>query len=128
MAITPGYTSLKKKKDHQKEGGSGSFRKFRMVFGKVTDQAYSDSICARAMWAIRRDFQALDLKIFNTFRCFVLPYSWLRLVKSNQVTNLRMPSKWHICKEGQAGNKKRQRRGRVAYTGLSGLVSLFKRT
>jgi hypothetical protein len=26
---------------------------------------------------------------------------------SSQVTSFRMPRKWHLCKEGQAGNKKK---------------------
>jgi hypothetical protein len=43
--------------------------------------------------------------------------------KSSQVTRLRMPNKWHICKDGQAGNKKRQRRGLLVFSELPSLPS-----
>jgi hypothetical protein len=29
-----------------------------------------------------------------------------------------MPNKWHICKEGQAGNNKKQRRGLLVFSEL----------
>jgi hypothetical protein len=72
----------------------------------------------------------------------------------DQDTRLQMPNKWHIFKDGQAGNNKKQRRGllvfselpclssagsrplfpyfpwlfaEVAHTGFSGLVRLFKK-
>jgi hypothetical protein len=36
--------------------------------------------------------------------------------KSSQINMLQRPSKWHICKEGQAGNKKKsQRRGSILF-------------
>jgi hypothetical protein len=37
-------------------------------------------------------------------------------VKSCQVTNLRLPRKWHVLKEGQEGNdNKQQRRGLLVF-------------
>jgi hypothetical protein len=80
-------------------------------------------------------------------------YSTFRVIKI-KLLRLRMPNEWHICKEGQAGNKKRQRRGllcslnylafprpaadravsilpwfvtELAHTGFSGLVQSFKK-
>jgi hypothetical protein len=36
--------------------------------------------------------------------------------KLSQVANLRMPNKWHIFKESQAGNKNRQSRGLLVFS------------
>jgi hypothetical protein len=41
--------------------------------------------------------------------------------KSSQVISLRMPNKWRIYKEGQAGNKKRQRCGLHVFSELPSL-------
>jgi hypothetical protein len=38
-----------------------------------------------------------------------------------------MPSKWHICKQGQAGNKNRQRRGLLVFSELPSLPSAGSR-
>jgi hypothetical protein len=46
----------------------------------------------------------------------------------DQNARLRMPSKWHMFKEGQAGNKKRQRRGLLVFSELSSLPSAGSRT
>jgi hypothetical protein len=43
----------------------------------------------------------------------------------DQDTRLRMPIKWHICKEGQAGNKKRQL---VVFSKLPSLPSAGSRS
>jgi hypothetical protein len=42
-------------------------------------------------------------------------------------TRLRMPNKWHMCKEGKAGNKKRQRRGLLVFSELPCLPSAGSR-
>jgi hypothetical protein len=55
------------------------------------DVCYSFSLC----WKIEMDF------IFS------------------QVTRLRMPKQWYLCKEGQAENKKRQRRRLLVFSELS---------
>jgi hypothetical protein len=39
---------------------------------------------------------------------FVSSYRNLIKINRDQDARLRMPNKWHICKEGQAGNEKRQ--------------------
>jgi hypothetical protein len=39
-----------------------------------------------------------------------------------------MPNNWHICKEGQAGNKKRQRRGLLVFSELPSLPSAGSRS
>jgi hypothetical protein len=38
-----------------------------------------------------------------------------------------MPNKWHICKEGKAGNKKRQSRGLLVFSELPSLLSAGSR-
>jgi hypothetical protein len=48
--------------------------------------------------------------------------------ESSQDTRLRMPDKWHICKEGQAVNKKRQRRGLLVISELPSLPSAGSRS
>jgi hypothetical protein len=48
--------------------------------------------------------------------------------KSSQVTSLRMPNKWHICKEGQADNKNRQRRDSLVFSELPSLPSAGSRS
>jgi hypothetical protein len=45
----------------------------------------------------------------------------------DQGTRLRMPNKWHIFKEGQAGNKKRQRCGLPVFSELPSLPSAGSR-
>jgi hypothetical protein len=47
--------------------------------------------------------------------------------RSIQVTKLRMPNKWHICKEGQAGNKNRHRRGLLVFSERPSLPSASSR-
>jgi hypothetical protein len=39
-----------------------------------------------------------------------------------------MPNKWHKCKESQAGNEKRQRRGLLLFSELPGLPSADSRS
>jgi hypothetical protein len=46
---------------------------------------------------------------------------------SSQVTGLRTPNKLQICKEGQAGNKKRQRRRLLVFSELPSLLSAVSR-
>jgi hypothetical protein len=39
-----------------------------------------------------------------------------------------MPNKWHMCKQSQAGNKKRQRRGLLVFIKLPSLPSAGSRS
>jgi hypothetical protein len=45
----------------------------------------------------------------------------LRRTVQNQDTWLLMPNRWHICKEGHAGNKKRKCRGLLVISELPSL-------
>jgi hypothetical protein len=48
----------------------------------------------------------VSLYLSTSFLAFVFFHDSRR--SRVQDTRIRMPNKWHICKEGQAGNKKRQ--------------------
>jgi hypothetical protein len=51
-------------------------------------------------------------------------YLMISTIQEFQDTRLRMPNKWHVCREGQAGNKKRQS---LVFSELPGLPSAGSR-
>jgi hypothetical protein len=69
----------------------------------------------------------------------IFVYTWVWEAPSNtqlrpfvikdqdQNTGFRMPNKWHICKEGQEGNKNRQRRGLLVFSEVPSLSSAGSR-
>jgi hypothetical protein len=60
---------------------------------------------------------------FKTHQSVICKYIWHSTAKYSQVSSLRMPVKWHKCKEGQAGNKKGQRIALLALFELPHLPS-----
>jgi hypothetical protein len=69
------------------------------------------------------------LDLYTDIRAKLVTYATFEFwdQDQDQDTGLRMPNKWHMCKEGKTGNKKRQRRGLLVFSELPSLPSAGSR-